>query len=227
MANKSKKSQFPGSLKKGSAPKKTAPKRKHLSNPEIPEMSEKQKKIVAFLGNRIGRKNAIKMPDLAAIVQMKERQLRIAINDLKFNHRIPILSWDHPRFGGYYLAAEKADQAECLQMFMARIWTSLKNVATINGISLIEAGELFTLELTKKSEEKQKTEFMRGLPKPPRGYSLITSLLKHIQKEPEKYAKDLHQLQNAFGAKFIERKKLKELAEIREQLNGICSDLEG
>lgn len=199
-------------------------KKKIVHEPE--KMSVVEKRVVATLGNRIGRQNAIKMPDLAEIAGTNSRKLRYVINHLKFEHQIPILSWDHPIDGGYYLAADQSDQDECIHMFMSRIWTSLKNVAAIKKVSLIEAGELFAVELTEKSDDAAKIEFMRGLPEPPPGYSLITALATHAQSRPEKYQKDLHNLQNIFGAKFIERKKIKELAEVRKQLNELCAEFE-
>jgi len=190
-------------------------------------LEDTEKRIVGILGNHIGRFNAIRMKKLAEIVGIQERSVRNQVNHLKFYHKIPIMSWDDFREGGYYLPAEGADSAVCIEMFLSRVWTSLKNVATLKKISMIEAGELVALELEKMStsEDEAKKKFMTGLPKPPEGYSLITALVKHAKENPDKYQRDLHIIQNIFGAKFIQRKKLDELAKIQAKLNLIVSEV--
>lgn len=197
--------------------------------PHDPEkLDDTERRIVAILGNHLGRYNAIRMKKLAEIVGINERTLRTQVNHLKFYHSIPIMSWDDFKDGGYYLSAEASDQATCIEMFMLRIWTSLRNVATLKKISMVEAGEFFNLELEKmiSGEDEQKKKFLQGLPKAPEGYTLLTALVRHAQDNPEKYHADLHVIQDVFGAKFIKRKKLAELKNIREQLNSICSEFE-
>lgn len=204
-----------------SAGQKLAP----VHDPNVLDNTEKR--IVGILGNHLGRFNAIRMKKLAEIVGIQERSIRNVINHLKFYHKIPIMSWDDCHQGGYYLPAEGSDTAVCIEMFLSRVWTSLRNVATLKKISMIEAGELVALELEKMStsEDEAKKKFMTGLPKPPQGYSLITALIKHAQDNPDKYHQDIHVIQNLFGAKFIQRKKLTELAEIQQKLNSIVSEV--
>jgi len=207
----------------------SAPASAHTSAPIHDQniLEDTEKRIVGILGNHIGRFNAVRMKKLAEIVGIQERSVRNLINHLKFYHKIPIMSWDDTRAGGYYLPAEGADSEVCIEMFLSRVWTSLKNVATLKKISMIEAGELVALELEKMStsEDEAKKKFMTGLPKPPEGYSLITALIKHAKENPDKYQHDLHIVQNIFGAKFIQRKKLSELAEIQQRLNTIVSEV--
>lgn len=190
-------------------------------------------------GSPLGRAGALSAAELARKVfgppmrpgdqDTMKRAVRRVVNSLIIRHKIPICC--EPGFGGgYYLPADDSEVEANHHRFHRRAMTGLMKATRAKSSAY--ADSLIQLSFGYDGPEGREIRERYELPEPnpegpPLWVSVVTKFLDRLKNDPDRYARELRQLQDRYGELMVPRRRVRQLKSLAGALKNVVERLEG